>query len=94
MKTQQLATFAERHNINPVAAVVLPALFSRAANKVEMDENELIAQSLTNPALGNYMAELANKLEPQVVEVLFAEQQGEVETLGDIDVRHGHGFNH
>lgn len=57
-----LATFARRFNVSLADAYVLPALFERTAQKVSMAPRSLLAQTFTNNALGEYLAECAHKV--------------------------------
>lgn len=60
---QDLATFAARFNIAPADAYVLPALFERSAEKVEMAPRALVAEAtFRNRALGEYLADCARKV--------------------------------
>jgi hypothetical protein len=58
----ELATFAARFNVAVVDAYVLPALFERIAQKVNMAPRALLAQTFTNAALGEYLATVARKV--------------------------------
>jgi hypothetical protein len=57
-----LAIFARRFNVSVADAYVLPALFERTAQKVSMAPSALLARTVTNPALGEYLAECAHKV--------------------------------
>jgi hypothetical protein len=55
--------FAARQNLPPAVAYVLPALFERAAEKVQMPLAALLAEATyRNPALGEYLADCARKV--------------------------------
>ncbi len=57
-----LAAFARRFNVSLADAYVLPALFERTAQKVSMSPRALLARTVTNTALGEYLAECAHKV--------------------------------
>lgn len=58
----EFATFALLFNIAVADVYVLPALFERTAQKVNMAPRALLSQALTNKALGEYLAECAHKV--------------------------------
>ena len=60
---QDLAVFAARFNVSHKDAYVLPALFERAAQKVNMAPRALVTEAaFNNNALGQYMADAARKV--------------------------------
>jgi len=60
---QDLATFAARFNVSPKDAYVLPALFERSAQKVNMAPRALVTEAtFRNPALGEYLANAARQV--------------------------------
>lgn len=60
---QELATFARRFNVAVADAYVLPALFERTAQKVNMAPRALLSQATySNAALGEYLAACAHKV--------------------------------
>lgn len=61
--TQELAIFASRFNVAASDAYVLPALFERTAQKVNMSARALLAEAtFRNNALGEYLANAARKV--------------------------------
>lgn len=60
--TLKHAIFAERYGIPPEDGYVLPALFERAAEKVEVSASFLLFRALANSELGEYMAGLAKQV--------------------------------
>lgn len=61
--TQELAIFASRFNVATSDAYVLPALFERTAQKVNMSPRALLAEAtFRNNALGEYLANAARKV--------------------------------
>ena len=66
-KTAELAVFAERFNVLPCDAFVLPALFENAARAANMSARQLISDATySNMALGEYLASVAKKAAQQV----------------------------
>lgn len=66
MLNSDLVSFASRFNIAPADAYVLPALFERTAQMVNMPERALIAEAtFRNVALGEYLANAARKVAAQ-----------------------------
>jgi hypothetical protein len=59
---QALVTFALRYRIAPVDAYVLPALFERTAQMVNMPASALVSRATFEPKLGEYLAECARKV--------------------------------
>lgn len=60
--TNEYAIFASRFSISPSVAYVLPALFERCAEKVNMPVRALLSQATySNMALGQYLADCAHK---------------------------------
>lgn len=58
-----LTTFAARHGIVPADAYVLPALFERTAQLVNLPVRDLLAQATyRNAKLGAYLADAARKV--------------------------------
>lgn len=61
--TQELAIFASRFNVSVEDAYVLPALFERAAEMVQMPLRSFIAEAtFHNNQLGEYLANAARKV--------------------------------
>lgn len=61
-----LATFAARFSLTPDQAVTLPAIFDKAAQSVGMPVRALVSQAtFTNHALGEYIAEVARKVQQE-----------------------------
>ena len=57
---QHLVAFASRFNLSPAQAVVLPALFDKAASEVNMEVAALVAEATyNNRKLGEYLASVA-----------------------------------
>lgn len=60
MLHSELATFAARFNVSVADAYVLPAVFERCAEKVNMPVRALLSQATySNNALGDYLAKVA-----------------------------------
>ena len=60
---QDFATFARRFAITPADAYVLPALFERTAQAVNLPVRALLSQATySNAKLGEYLAECARKV--------------------------------
>lgn len=59
---QALVTFALRYNISPVDAYVLPALFERVGQQINMPAAALVSRATFDPKLGEYLAECARKV--------------------------------
>lgn len=58
-----LVTFAHLFNVSVADAYVLPALFERTAQKVNMAPRALLSQAIySNKALGEYLAGCAHKV--------------------------------
>ena len=57
-----MLVFAEKYELKPNEAMMLPALFAVAAKKTGINKDELIAQAECNEELGNYLAEMAKKV--------------------------------
>ena len=63
----ELATFAARFSLSPSQAVVLPALFEKAAEKTGREVRALISQAtFSNQELGEYLAEVAQTVARQM----------------------------
>lgn len=59
----ELATFAARFNVAVADAYVLPALFERTAQMVNLPVRALLSQATySNQALGEYLANAARKV--------------------------------
>lgn len=59
-------TFAQQHKLTPTEAVVLPALFERAAQKTDRSLQALIIAAHANTEAGEYLAETARKVAKQL----------------------------
>lgn len=57
-----LADFAIRYNVDVKDAYVLPALFERSAEKINMTAIALANEAMVNTKLGSYLAEAAAKV--------------------------------
>ena len=57
-----LADFAIRYNVDVKDAYVLPALFERSAEKINMTAIALANEAMVNTKLGFYLAEAAAKV--------------------------------
>lgn len=62
-----LVAFAGRFNLSPDEAVVLPALFEKAASEVNMPRAALVAEATyRNIKLGEYLAQVAREVAQKV----------------------------
>ncbi len=55
-------TFAIQYGLGPGVVIALPALFERAAKELDMSIIELAERTVKNKDLGEYMAEMADKV--------------------------------
>lgn len=58
----ELATFALRYNLAPSVAYILPALFERTAQMVNLPVRAMISRATFDSALGEYLANAARKV--------------------------------
>lgn len=61
-RTETLAVIASMMMLTPTQAVALPATVTNAAGKVNMTEDEFIAQMKRNGALRDYIASVCRKV--------------------------------
>lgn len=61
-----LLTFAEQHNLTPIQAVVLPALFDKVATEFNLVRNQLISDAILNKELGDYLAGVSRTVAAKV----------------------------
>jgi len=54
--------FARKHNLEPIEAMVLPALFKKAAAVVDHDPADFVEASIETEELGAYIVERAQWL--------------------------------
>lgn len=59
---QAIVTFALRYNISPVDAYVLPALFERTSQLINMPASALVSRATFDSKLGEYLADCARKV--------------------------------
>lgn len=60
--TSEYVIFAARYSIKPAVAYVLPALFERTAQMVNLPVRVLLNRATYDAALGDYLAECAHKV--------------------------------
>lgn len=58
----ELATFAGRYGIAVADAYVLPALFERTAQMVNLPVRAMLSRAIYDSALGEYLANAARKV--------------------------------
>ncbi|AUZ94848.1 hypothetical protein FDI40_gp036 [Agrobacterium phage Atu_ph07] len=59
---KQLVEFAIRYSVSSKDSYVLPALFERSAEKINMTAIDLVNEAMVNTKLGFYLAEAAAKV--------------------------------
>lgn len=62
MRTELMYSFAEKFDLQPSEAMLLPGVFEVAAKAVRMDQERLIQRAGLNQELAEYIVELVKEL--------------------------------